>query len=110
LSTFFARLFLPNIFFKRFYSIIFLDIPSEWLKKWEKASPLKEFNLPSPNIFLTEDFTILDEDENHPDYPEKISSSELAEIWYRKDQKFKLPKAYYVLYLINPVALETPQM
>jgi nardilysin len=86
------------------------DIPGEWLKKWEKASPLKEFNLPSPNIFLTEDFTILDEDENHPDYPEKILSSELAEIWYRKDQKFKLPKAYYVLYLINPVALETPQM
>ncbi|XP_063912496.1 nardilysin-like isoform X1 [Zophobas morio] len=85
------------------------DIPEQWLKKWQEASPLREFALPSSNIFLTEDFTILQEDEQHPKYPEKILSTDLVELWYRKDQKFKLPIAYYNFYFINPVAIQTPK-
>jgi nardilysin len=66
--------------------------------------------LPSPNQFLTEDFTILDKEENHPDYPEKVFSSELIEIWYRKDEQYKLPDAFYGLYLINPLIVKTAKM
>ncbi|EFA00999.2 Insulin-degrading enzyme-like Protein [Tribolium castaneum] len=85
------------------------DIPNEWLKKWQKATPLKEFSLPAPNQFLTENFTILDEEENHAEYPEKILSTPLVEVWYRKDQKFKLPIAYYNFYFINPMGLDVPK-
>ncbi|RZB40351.1 nardilysin-like, partial [Asbolus verrucosus] len=84
------------------------EIPAEWLEKWKNIKPLAEFSIPPPNPFLTEDFTILEEDENHPDYPEKVLSTELVELWYRKDQKFKLPIAFYYLYLITPVSQESP--
>ncbi|XP_044259256.1 nardilysin-like [Tribolium madens] len=85
------------------------EIPKEWLKKWQKTTPLNEFSLPPPNQFLTENFTILDEDENHPEYPEKILNTPLVEVWYRKDQKFKLPIAYYNFYFINPMGLNAPK-
>ncbi|KAJ3666562.1 hypothetical protein Zmor_001999 [Zophobas morio] len=85
-------------------------IPDRWLKTWRKAAPRKEFDLPKPNVFLTEDFTILEEDEKHPEYPEKVLGTEVVELWHRKDQKFKLPIAYYNFYFINPKTIETPKL
>lgn len=79
------------------------------MKKCQKATPLKEFSLPRPNEFLTENFTILDEDIDHPEYPEKVLSTPVVEVWYRKDQKFKLPVAYYHFYFINPMGLDQPK-
>ncbi|KAJ8928146.1 hypothetical protein NQ314_019326, partial [Rhamnusium bicolor] len=83
------------------------DIPQEWIKKWQSVEPFPELDIPSPNPYLTTDFSILPDVENHPDYPQKVLNSALLEMWYRKDQKFKLPLAYYNFYLISPLAIES---
>lgn len=84
------------------------EIPSDWIKKWSTAKPKPEFQLPEPNIYLTSDFSILPNDEVNPEYPRKIIDNNLVELWYRKDQKFGLPLAYYYFYLITPLSIESP--
>nr|CAH7769484.1 unnamed protein product [Callosobruchus chinensis] len=69
--------------------------------EWKSVEPYPEFSIPSPNPFLTTDFSILEKHDNHPEYPERLFHSPLFEIWYRQDQKFGLPLAYYYLYLIK---------
>ncbi|KAF2885664.1 hypothetical protein ILUMI_20515 [Ignelater luminosus] len=85
------------------------DIPESWMKKWLSAEPVLEFALPEPNPFLTEDFNLLPNENNIPEYPQKIMQGSLVELWYRKDQKFGLPMAYYYYYLITPLALESAE-
>lgn len=81
-----------------------VEIPKEWTQKWDKVEPYPELNLPPPNPYLTTDFTILAEKPNNPNYPIKVSSSTLYELYYRQDQKFKLPIGYYYFQLISPLA------
>uniref|UniRef100_A0A1Y1M428 Nardilysin n=2 Tax=Photinus pyralis TaxID=7054 RepID=A0A1Y1M428_PHOPY len=91
--------------FKTQYKAI--DIPSDWLECWKNAKPLPEFSLPGPNPFVTTDFSILPKQKNLSKYPEKVLDSPLIELWYRKDDKFELPLAYYYYYLISPLALKS---
>ncbi|CAH1155362.1 unnamed protein product [Phaedon cochleariae] len=84
------------------------DIPEEWLIKWENTEPYPDLAFPPPNPYLTSDFSLLPETVDHPDYPVKVTGTPLVEMWYRKDQKFKLPIAYYNFYLISPKSVESP--
>lgn len=84
------------------------EIPQDWLNKWMSAKPFEDFALPLPNIYLTTDFSMLPNIMNLPEYPQKVVDTPLVELWYRKDQKFKLPLAYYFFYLITPKAIESP--
>lgn len=77
------------------------------MEYWLNAEALSEFILPEPNVFLTTDFTILPKGLNLPDYPEKIMDTPIIELWYRKDQKFELPVAYYYYYLITPLSMNS---
>ncbi|KAG5888587.1 hypothetical protein JTB14_029883 [Gonioctena quinquepunctata] len=86
-----------------------LEIPKDLITRWENIPPFPELDLPPPNQYLTNDFTMLPETSNHPDYPQKIMDTPLCEIWYRQDQKFKLPIAYYYFYLVSPKATETAE-
>nr|CAI5844579.1 unnamed protein product [Callosobruchus analis] len=83
------------------------EIPADWIEKWKSVEPYPEFNIPSPNPFLTTDFSILEKHDNHPEYPERLFHNPLFEIWYRQDQKFGLPLAYYYLYLISPLSIKS---
>ncbi|KAL3267874.1 hypothetical protein HHI36_007015, partial [Cryptolaemus montrouzieri] len=83
------------------------DIPLEWIERWKNAQPESDMNLPPPNPFLTTDFTLLPEEQNNPEYPEKVLETPIMEVWYKKDQKFKLPIACYYLYLISPLVAES---
>ncbi|XP_018577073.1 nardilysin [Anoplophora glabripennis] len=86
-----------------------IDIPESWIERWKSVKPYPEMDMPPPNPYLTKNFSILPEIENNPEYPKKIISTPLLEMWYRKDQKFKLPLAYYYFYLISPSAIESPK-
>ncbi|KAJ8920211.1 hypothetical protein NQ315_011872 [Exocentrus adspersus] len=86
-----------------------IDVCDSWLKKWKSVKPYPELSIPPPNPYLTTDFSILPETADHPEYPQKLISSNLLEMWYRKDQKFKLPLAYYYFYLISPLSIESPR-
>ncbi|XP_045474818.1 nardilysin-like [Harmonia axyridis] len=83
------------------------EIPPEWIDRWQNAKPDPDMNLPLPNQFLTTDFELLPDEPDIPEYPEKILETPQVELWYRKDQKFKLPVAHYHFYLISPLAVES---
>ncbi|XP_018335112.2 nardilysin [Agrilus planipennis] len=85
------------------------EISSEMIKKLEDIKPYPEFHLPEKNKFLTENFSLLPKAENHPKYPQKIIQNSVLELWYRRDQKFGLPLAYYYFYLITPLAMDNAQ-
>lgn len=84
-----------------------LDIPQATIDKWINACDNPEMQIPPPNQYISEEFSILPESDKHPEYPRKVIDDSLIEMWYRKDQKFKLPVAYYRFYLISPIIQET---
>lgn len=102
-----VNFYLFNWLLSYYKSLLFVEVPTEWLRMWLAAKPKKEFDLPKPNIYLTTDFSILPPDTVHPEYPEKILNTPLLELFYRKDQKFHMPYAFYYYYFISPIVLES---
>uniref|UniRef100_A0A8C6PDL3 Nardilysin a (N-arginine dibasic convertase) n=1 Tax=Nothobranchius furzeri TaxID=105023 RepID=A0A8C6PDL3_NOTFU len=49
------------------------------------------------------DFTLKPSDCPDSDFPVRIASSDEGCLWYKKDNKFKIPKAYIRFHLISPV-------
>ncbi|CAG9829034.1 unnamed protein product [Diabrotica balteata] len=91
--------------FKAEYTSI--EIPKDRITQWETVKPYPELNIPPVNPYLSTNFSLLPKSPKHPDYPQKIMDTPKFEMWYRKDEKFKLPMAYYHFYLINPSTLES---
>ncbi|KAJ8666832.1 hypothetical protein QAD02_008494 [Eretmocerus hayati] len=85
------------------------EIPAEWVKSWETIEPLPEFHLPKPNMFITDDFKLIDLPDNVPNYPVKIHQDDQLEVWHRVDPKFRLPESYMYFHLITPAAIESPK-
>ncbi|CAG9763189.1 unnamed protein product [Ceutorhynchus assimilis] len=83
------------------------DIPQDWLKQWQNAPLIPELSIPPVNCFITTEFSILPDVDNNPEFPTKILQSDLVELWYKRDMKFKLPKAHYYFYLITPLSLKS---
>lgn len=67
----------------------------------------KEFSLPAPNPYITKDFSILPDSPNLPNYPQKVFKTEVLELWYKQDNKFKFPIAFYNFYFITPIVKES---
>lgn len=82
-----------------------MEIPQEWIECWKTIEPFPEFHLPLPNVFLTDDFSLITIPPCVPKYPTKIHSDEITEIWYRPDPKFGLPECYMYFYIISPMAV-----
>lgn len=78
-----------------------LEISSSSIGKWKNAPDHPELQLPPPNPYVSQEFSIIPECASHPEYPQKIVNTTLLEMWYRKDQKFKLPLSYFRLNLIS---------
>ena len=54
----------------------------------------KPLDLPKPNNLIAENFDILPEDQSFSARPQCIQKWDgLADLWYKKDDKFKKPKA-----------------
>ncbi|KAL2731379.1 nardilysin-like [Vespula squamosa] len=85
----------------------YVDIPAKWMKIWKTITPFPEFHLPLPNIFLTNDFSLISVTSDIPKYPVKIHSDDISEIWYRPDSKFGLPECYMYFYIISPLITST---
>lgn len=84
-----------------------MDMPEKWIELWKQAKPSDEFALPEPNPFIADDFSILLENQVEielPKYPTKILDNDLCELWFRQDDKFRLPTACYNFYFMTPHA------
>lgn len=82
-----------------------VDFPAGWKELRTDAPILSAFGLPEPNPYITTDFGILYEKDvsQVTEYPAKVYESPIGELWYRQDDRFLLPIAYYYFYLTSPV-------
>lgn len=87
--------------------MLLLDIPKEWVEKWSKITIYPDFFLPPANPYLTSDFSILPDFPYLSKYPQKVFKTDMLELWYKQDNKFKFPVAYYNFYFITPIVNES---
>ncbi|XP_077572691.1 nardilysin b isoform X2 [Stigmatopora nigra] len=86
------------------------EIPTEWSELWASDFELHpDLRLPAENKFIASDFTLRPSDCPDSEFPVKILDDEHACLWYKKDNKFKIPKAYIRFHLISPLIQESPE-
>ncbi|KAK9519792.1 hypothetical protein VZT92_022498 [Zoarces viviparus] len=86
------------------------DILEEWAQRWSgdfKLNP--ELHLPAENKFIASDFTLKESDCPDTEFPVRITNNERGCMWYKKDNKFKIPKAYIRFNLISPIIQKSPE-
>ncbi|XP_075963572.1 nardilysin-like [Anarhichas minor] len=86
------------------------DILDEWAQRWSgdfKLNP--ELHLPAENKFIASDFALKESDCPDTEFPVRITNNERGCMWYKKDNKFKIPKAYIRFNLISPIIQKSPE-
>ncbi|XP_029044201.2 nardilysin [Osmia bicornis bicornis] len=86
-----------------------IEIPKEWIERWRTIEPLAEFHLPLPNVFLTDDFSLIPIPSDVSKYPIKIHSDDITEVWYRPDPKFCVPECYMYFNIVIPMSMSSPK-
>lgn len=69
------------------------DIDKYWSDLWDSDFELNpDLHLPEENKYIATDFALKVADCPETEYPVKILSTQQGCLWYRKDDKFKIPK------------------
>ncbi|XP_035529569.1 nardilysin-like [Morone saxatilis] len=80
------------------------DVEQEWMERWTGNLELNgDLHLPAENKFIATDFTLKLSDCPDTEFPVRIADSDRGCLWYKKDNKFKIPKAYIRFHVISPV-------
>uniref|UniRef100_A0A8I5NID6 Nardilysin convertase n=1 Tax=Papio anubis TaxID=9555 RepID=A0A8I5NID6_PAPAN len=80
------------------------DIENSWAELWSSNFELNpDLHLPAENKYIATDFTLKAFDCPETEYPVKIVNTPQGCLWYKKDNKFKIPKAYIRFHLISPL-------
>lgn len=82
-----------------------IEVPAEWTALRSDPGEFSEFVLPAPNQFITDDFSLFyraGESEAVPAHPQRLLDTPVVELFYRLDDRFLLPTAYYYFYLQSP--------
>ncbi|KAI5101070.1 nardilysin isoform X1, partial [Silurus meridionalis] len=86
------------------------DIPLEWSTLWSEDFPLNPaLHLPFENKFIATDFTLKTPDCPDTEFPVKIVDDSRGRLWFKRDIKFKIPKAYIRFNLLTPLIQESPE-
>ncbi|KAM3876483.1 nardilysin b [Diretmus argenteus] len=86
------------------------DIPEEWARPWTGDFDLNpELHLPAENKFIATDFTLKTSDCPDTEFPVRIVNNSRGCLWYKKDNKFKIPKAYVRFNLLSPMIQKSPE-
>ncbi|XP_062868594.1 nardilysin b isoform X2 [Trichomycterus rosablanca] len=86
------------------------DISLEWSELWAGDFPLNpDLHLPAENKFIATDFTLKTSDCPDAEFPVKIADHSRGRLWFKKDNKFKIPKAYIRFHLLTPLIQESPK-
>ncbi|XP_041648302.1 nardilysin b [Cheilinus undulatus] len=86
------------------------DISDEWAQRWSGDFELNpELHLPAENKFIATDFDLKMSDCPDTEFPVRIVNNERGCLWYKKDNKFKIPKAYIRFNLISPLIQKSPE-
>uniref|UniRef100_A0A671YS56 Nardilysin convertase n=1 Tax=Sparus aurata TaxID=8175 RepID=A0A671YS56_SPAAU len=69
------------------------DIKQEWMERWTGNLELNgDLHLPAENKFISTDFALKPSDCPDTELPVRIADSDRGCLWYKKDNKFKIPK------------------
>uniref|UniRef100_A0AAX7UEF3 Nardilysin a (N-arginine dibasic convertase) n=1 Tax=Astatotilapia calliptera TaxID=8154 RepID=A0AAX7UEF3_ASTCA len=69
------------------------DIQQEWMEQWTRNLELTaDLHLPAENKFIATDFTLKPSDCPDTEFPVRIADSDRGCLWYKKDNKFKIPR------------------
>uniref|UniRef100_A0A8C3F765 Nardilysin n=1 Tax=Chrysemys picta bellii TaxID=8478 RepID=A0A8C3F765_CHRPI len=80
------------------------DIDKSWSDLWASDFQLnQDLHLPEENKYIATDFSLKASDWPDTEHPVKILSTHHGCVWYKKDNKFKIPKAYIRFHLISPL-------
>uniref|UniRef100_A0A8C1F590 Nardilysin a (N-arginine dibasic convertase) n=1 Tax=Cyprinus carpio carpio TaxID=630221 RepID=A0A8C1F590_CYPCA len=86
------------------------DIQQHWRELWAGDFDLNpSLHLPAENKFIATDFALKTSDCPDTEYPVRIMNNDRGCLWYKKDNKFKIPKAYVRFHLISPVVQKSPK-
>ncbi|XP_030427779.1 nardilysin [Gopherus evgoodei] len=86
------------------------DIDKYWSDLWASDFQLNEdLHLPEENKYIATDFALKAPDCPESEYPVRILSTQQGCLWYRKDDKFKIPKAYIRFHLISPLIQQSAE-
>ncbi|KAM8745435.1 nardilysin-like [Acanthopagrus schlegelii] len=86
------------------------DISDEWAQRWAGDFELNpDLHLPAENKFIATDFTLKTSDCPDSEFPVRIVNTDRGCLWYKKDNKFKIPKAYIRFNLITPMIQKSPE-
>lgn len=73
-------------------------VPAGTIKKWKTAN-ITGFEYPLPNLFITDNFEIVDEDT--PVLPHKIIDDDRSVFWFVRGGEFDLPLSYLNFYILS---------
>uniref|UniRef100_A0A9L0R8W8 Nardilysin convertase n=1 Tax=Equus caballus TaxID=9796 RepID=A0A9L0R8W8_HORSE len=80
------------------------DVENSWAELWKTNFELNpDLHLPAENKYIATDFMLKAFDCPETEYPVKIVNTPQGCLWYKKDNKFKIPKAYIRFHLISPL-------
>ncbi|XP_067308433.1 nardilysin isoform X2 [Pseudorasbora parva] len=86
------------------------DLQQHWRELWMGDFDLNpSLHLPAENKFIATDFALKNSDCPDTEYPVRIMNNDRGCLWYKKDNKFKIPKAYVRFHLISPVVQKSPK-
>ncbi|XP_062849767.1 nardilysin [Trichomycterus rosablanca] len=86
------------------------DVDEHWRNRWNSDLDLNpELHLPAENQFIATDFTLKQPDCADTEYPVRVAETERGCVWYRKDTKFNIPKAYVWFHLVSPLIQRSPK-
>ncbi|CAB4070343.1 NRD1 [Lepeophtheirus salmonis] len=90
--------------FKTKYSVE--DISKDRINKWKSLPPNNIFHLPEVNKYIAENTEIKSIPQKHiHDYPVRILKEDIGELFYKKDELFKLPRAIIYLHFSSDLLL-----
>uniref|UniRef100_A0A663M4M3 Nardilysin convertase n=1 Tax=Athene cunicularia TaxID=194338 RepID=A0A663M4M3_ATHCN len=86
------------------------DIDKYWSDLWASDFELnQDLHLPEENKYIATDFALKVADCPETEYPAKTLSTQQGCLWYRKDDKFKIPKGYVRFHLISPLIQQSAE-
>ena len=84
------------------------EIPAAWLARWRDLSSLEgSFHVPEVNAFVARSFALVEPDVPHTPHPKRVVCRPDGELFYRRDCKFNLPRAYISARLCSDLPVQS---
>jgi len=83
-------------------------VEKEVLLKYENSFYRESLHLPHKNDMLATDFTLKDYNQYWKE-PRVILDTNIARVWYKKDQVFKKPKLNVCIKIVTPITFVSPK-